>query len=189
MPRCGSISDPPLQGTESLTVASSGTCSIIIDTRDLGALCQAEPQHQGTQQQSAQAARIKLHFRAATWGFLPYQLHLWLPELCKEQTVPWGDNSTAELPHPQIHWTLLAHHGAHGRAPVYAWDIWLSGPGPSFSKIPHKDLGQGWRRASWVLALCPATLSPPHPSPHLVQETSVYQVATFCCLVTQLLFE
>lgn len=127
LPSCGPISDPPLQGTESLTVASFGTRSIIIDTRDLGTLCQAEPQHQGTQQQSAQAARVKLHFWAAAWGFLPYQLYLWLPGFRKEQTVPWGDNSTAKHPHPQIHWTLLDHHGAHGRAPVCAWDIWLSG--------------------------------------------------------------
>lgn len=41
-------------------MASFSTLSIIIDAGSLGALCQAEPQHQWTQQQPAHAARVRL---------------------------------------------------------------------------------------------------------------------------------
>ena len=171
-------------------MASPGTFSIIIDARGLGALCQTEPQHQWTQQQPGHAARVRLLFSAAVWGFLPCQSHPWLPEPWQRTDCTSREITLEQCSHPpHKHWSLLAHPGAHGRSLCV---LKRSGSPAQLSVSPRcltKNGAKDGKEGPGLQPIpTPTTPSLQHCSPHPAQETSVDQVATSCWLVTQLLF-
>lgn len=172
-------------------MASPGSLSIIIDAGGLGALCQAEPQHQWTQQQPGHAARVRLHFLAVAWGFLPCPPAPSFRSPRREQTAPSGREITLQqsshpLRPPRECLLILEPMGD----PVCAQGAWVSCPG--LSSLQDASQGTGPRMEKKVLGFSPiptpTTPPPQHSPPHPAQETSVDQVATSCWLVTQLLF-
>lgn len=171
-------------------MASPGTFSIIIDARGLGALCQAETQHQWTQQQPGHAARVRLHFLAAAWGFLPCQSHPWLPEPGQRTDCTSREITLEQCSHPRISTgvRLLTLEPMRGPS-VRLRDLGLLPRSPSLQDASQET---GPRMEKRVLGFSPiptpTTPSLQHCPLHPAQETSVDQVATSCWLVTQLLF-
>lgn len=142
-------------------MASPGTFSIIIDARGLGALCQAEPQHQWTQQQPGHAARVRLLFSAAAWGFLPCQSHPWLPEPWQRTDCTSREITLEQCSHPRIstevRWLTLERMGGPC---VRLRDLGLLPRSPSLQDASQK---MGPRIEKRVLGFSPSPLPPPHP--------------------------